>query len=115
MFGAALARWYGGMADSDYDESWKSFQNRCRSALEQVLSMARGNETHVVVTSGGVIAVIAQALLGLDDATAMRVNWTLANTSMTTLQASGPDKQRLLSLNEHSHFRGHHHHLLTWR
>ncbi|UJJ30323.1 hypothetical protein [Halopseudomonas maritima] len=30
-------------------------------------------------------------------------------------QAGRIGKQHLLSRNEHSHFRGHHHHLLTWR
>ncbi|MCY1373285.1 Histidine phosphatase superfamily [compost metagenome] len=115
MFGAALARWYGGKADSDYDEPWNNFQARCRNTLEHVLQQVKGDETHMVVTSGGVIAVIAQALLGLDDAATMRLNWTLANAGMTTLQVSRSNKQQLLSLNEHSHFRGHHHHLLTWR
>lgn len=115
MFGAALARWYSGTANSDYDEPWNRFQARCQSALEQVQGQIGSDETHLVVTSGGVIAVITQALLGLDDAAAMQVNWTLVNAGITTLHVSRPGKRRLLSLNEHSHFRGHHRHLLTWR
>ncbi|WP_427308612.1 histidine phosphatase family protein [Cupriavidus sp. H39] len=75
MFSAALAHWYGGTADGDYDEPWRQFQARCQAALEQVLKLARPDETHLVVTSCGVIAVIVQALLGLGDAAAMQVNW----------------------------------------
>ncbi|HCF3811566.1 TPA: histidine phosphatase family protein [Pseudomonas aeruginosa] len=116
MFGAALARWYGGSADDEYDEPWSHFQARCRRALTQVSSTMSGkDETHLVVTSGGVIAVLVQALLGLSDEAAMQVNCTLANASMTTLQTNAAGRHKLLSLNEHSHFRGHHHHLLTWR
>ncbi|MCY0853173.1 histidine phosphatase family protein [Cupriavidus sp. D39] len=115
MFGAALARWYGGTADGDYDEPWRQFQARCKAALEQVLKLAGPDETHLVVTSGGVIAVIVQALLGLGDAAAMQVNWTLANASMTSLQVSSQRKRRLMTLNEYSHFHGDRSYLLTWR
>lgn len=115
MFGAALARWYGGTADGDYDEPWRQFQARCVNALEQVLEEARSNETHLVVTSGGVIAVIVQALLGLSDAAAMQINWTLANASMTSIQASASRKRQLMTLNEYAYFHGDRRHLLTWR
>ncbi|THF66543.1 histidine phosphatase family protein [Pseudothauera nasutitermitis] len=115
MYGKALARWYGGTADSDYDEPWNRFQTRCQSALEQVIDRAGRDETHLVVTSGGVIAVLVQAMLGLGNAATMRINWTLANAGMTTLQAGNTRQWQLLSLNEHSHFRGHHRYLLTWR
>lgn len=115
MFGAALARWYGGTADGDYDEPWSRFQARCIGALDQVLDKAGQNETHLVVTSGGVIAVIVQALLGLTNVAAMQLNWTLANAGMTSIQASAPRKRRLMTLNEYAYFHGDRHHLLTWR
>lgn len=115
MFSSALARWYSGTADGDYDEPWNQFQTRCQSALEQVQSRIGKDETHLIVTSGGVIAVITQALLGLGDAAAMQVNWTLVNAGITTLHVGHRGKLRLLGLNEHSHFCGHHQHLLTWR
>ncbi|WP_431825173.1 histidine phosphatase family protein [Burkholderia sp. F1] len=115
MFGAALARWYGGTADGDYDEPWCRFQSRCLAALAQVLNRAGPDETHLVVTSGGVIAVLVQAMLGLGDAAAMQVNWTLANAGMTAIQASGQHTRRLMTLNEYSHFHGDRQHLLTWR
>lgn len=35
IFSAALARWYGGSVDGDYDEPWSKFQARSRAALEQ--------------------------------------------------------------------------------
>lgn len=115
MFRAALARWYGGSADAQYDEPWSRFQARCLAALEQVLGQAKAGESHLVVTSGGVISVIVQTLLGLGDAAAMQINWTLANASMTCVQVTAQGKWRLMSLNEHAHFRGDYHHLLTWR
>ncbi|MBM7060713.1 histidine phosphatase family protein [Pseudomonas sp. UL073] len=114
MFRAAMARWTAG-AHHDYDESWAQFQGRCVQALEQVASEARGEQPHLVVTSGGVISVIAQALLGLSDEKALRVNWTLANASVSCVQTTSRGERMLLSLNEHGHFRGDTQHLLTWR
>lgn len=115
MFRAALGRWTGGTCDADYDESWPAFKARCGAALAAVLAQGEAGQTHLVVTSGGVISALVQPLLGLDDGGAMRINWTLANAGLSCIQRSGRGTPTLLSLNEHSHFRGDHQHLLTWR
>ncbi|QJI37114.1 histidine phosphatase family protein [Pseudomonas sp. ADAK13] len=115
MFSAALKRWYEGNADDEYNETWTQFKRRVMATLERLFRITQSGETHIVITSGGVIAVITQALLGLSDTVAMQVNWTLANASITCVQNNSRGEHRLLSLNEHAHFRGEHIHMLTWR
>lgn len=115
VFRAALGRWTGGACDADYDEPWPAFRLRCRAALDALLAQGTAGQTHLVVTSGGVISVLAQSLLGLDDEGAMRINWTLANAGVSCVQGRGRGGHVLLSLNEHGHFRGGQRHLLTWR
>ena len=66
------------------------------------------------VTSGGTISVICAHLLGLNDAQAFSINWTLANVGITKIQA-GRDGLHLLSVNEHAHVEGAQPPLLTYR
>ena len=65
-------------------------------------------------TSGGCISVISQGLLSLSDEATFRVNVTLANASLTRVR-QGRRHRNLISLNEHGHFSGRHHGLLTFR
>jgi broad specificity phosphatase PhoE len=114
LFQAAMARWTGGAHDGDYTESWSAFRRRTSTALESVLQGVDKDHHAVVFTSGGVISVIVQALLGLSDSSTLQLNLTLANGSLTRLRA-GAAGPRLMSLNEHSHFGGRFSHLLSWR
>lgn len=114
MFRQAIARWVGGAHDSDYDESWRHFQTRSRTALDDALSALPARGRALVFTSGGCISVISQGLLGLSDDATFRVNITLANAGLTRIK-QGSAQRHLLSLNEHSHFSGRHRDLLTYR
>lgn len=115
FFKGALARWQSGAHDADYTESWPQFQSRCRAALQDLYAHAPGDAVHCVFTSGGVISAIVQHLLGLDDAATMRLNWNLANASITCVQRASQGRWTLVSFNEHGHFRGDQRDLLTWR
>lgn len=114
MFRQAIARWVGGAHDSDYDESWKHFQQRSRDALDEALSHLPARGRALVFTSGGCISVISQGLLGLSDDATFRVNLTLANAGLSRI-SQGSVHRNLVSLNEHSHFSGRHRVLLTYR
>ena len=113
MFRAALQRWIRG--EGDYPESWRAFQQRAQAALQRVLASGEPNDTHWVVTSGGVISVLAQSILECSDDGALRINWTLANAGFSLIQARANGERFLVSLNEQGHFRGAQAHLLSLR
>ncbi len=91
----------------EYAESWPSFLDRTRAALERTAS-AVGRGTAVVVTSGGVIAACASGLIDLGDGADVRaavwnrLNTVVVNSSVTTLVV-GRRGTTLLSFNEHTH------------
>jgi broad specificity phosphatase PhoE len=90
------------------------FKLRCVSALEDLVKQTPPKGTSLVFTSGGTISVICAHLLGLNDAQAFTINWTLANAGITKIQA-GRDGLHLISVNEHGHMEGAQPSLLTYR
>ncbi|MFB9314291.1 histidine phosphatase family protein [Nocardioides plantarum] len=116
VFEQATARWTAG--EGEYDETWAGFVARVRSALARVAASAGSGETAVVVTSGGVIAVLAAALVDPDDEDPAalarrwsRLNAVTVNSSVTRLVV-GSTGARVLTFNEHAHLGGD---LLTYR
>ena len=114
MFEQAMARWLGGGNDAEYAESWPAFRERCSAALDEVIARTPRGATALVFTSGGTISVLLQRLLGVDLETMLRLNWRMANASLTklTVGAGGP---RVLSVNEHAHLEAGGGALLTFR
>jgi len=114
MFGRAMERWIGGQHNADYAESWAVFHRRCNAALDGLIAALGASKTALVFTSGGVISAICRELLDLPDLGAYRMNLTLANCGVTKVIYS--DKGKYLStLNEHAHFEGALHKLITYR
>jgi broad specificity phosphatase PhoE len=114
MFGKAMERWIGGQHDADYAESWAVFQRRCNEALDALIAALGGSKTALVFTSGGVISAICRELLELPDLGAYRLNLTMANCGVTKIIYSERAKY-LSTLNEHAHFEGALHKLITYR
>ncbi|RYY80162.1 MAG: histidine phosphatase family protein [Moraxellaceae bacterium] len=112
LFGAAMQRWQCGEYDCDYTETWQQFQARSLAALNDIVAQSVGQHS-VVFSSGGVISVIVQALMGLSDQATFALNWSLVNCGMTQIRTDGR-KHSVLSINEHNHFRGQASDLLTW-
>ena len=116
VFEQATARWTAG--EGEYDETWAGFVARARSALDRVAASAGSGETAVVVTSGGVIGVLAAALADPDDddPAALARRWSRLNTvtvnSSVTRLVVGSTGARVLTFNEHAHLRGD---LVTYR
>lgn len=116
IFEEATARWTAG--EGQYDEPWTGFVARTRRALDRVVASAGSGQTVVVVTSGGVIGVLAAALADPDDDNPAalarrwsRLNAVTVNSSVTRLVA-GSTGPRVLTFNEHPHLEGDH---LTYR
>lgn len=115
MLTDAMTRWMSGEHD-DYAESWSDFQNRCNEALSSAVAAVGPSRTVLVFTSGGVISVIAQRLLGLSNDTTLKLQWTLANAAVTkVIYSAQTGRTHLSSLNEHVHFEGENAHLITYR
>jgi broad specificity phosphatase PhoE len=102
LFAAAFARWVAGEHDADYAESFAHFRARVLGALGRLVAAAAHPDRLIVFTSGGPIAVIAQSLLGLADERVAALNFSLANTSLTTA-FFGAAGLRLGTLNAFQH------------
>jgi len=114
FFQDAVSRWVGGNHDDEYAEPWSVFKLRCVTALDDLVQATPPKGQSVVFTSGGTISVMCAHLLGLSDAQAFTINWTLANTGITKI-VSGRDGLHLVSVNEHAHLEGGEPGLLTYR
>jgi broad specificity phosphatase PhoE len=105
LFAAAIARWTSGTFDHEYSCSFPAFRERVLQALQTLA--AHEARTIWAFTSGGPIAVIANALLtnallGSPADNPFALSWPLVNTSLTrvVLGASG---HRLVSYNSWPH------------
>lgn len=99
MFLMATQRWSGGEHDADYAETFTAFAARVQAAAERA---ATGEGTTVVVTSGGVIALLASQLLTGSAASWSSINAITINTGVTKL-IGGSRGLTLVSFNDHSH------------
>lgn len=118
-FVAALGRWAGGRFDHEYAESWPGFKARVLAAMEQVISTAGGADV-LVSTSGGPIAVMVQALLGLSDEHTLELTGVIANTSVTRVLYSSRGRhsgtrRSLAVFNNYSHLEAEDPALVTFR
>ncbi|HSW11499.1 MAG TPA: histidine phosphatase family protein [Solimonas sp.] len=102
MFEIAMDRWMSGKYDHEYRETWSAFRTRCTGSVQRLVDDAEPSRRAVVFTSGGPITTIVQELLGLSDARAATLNWTLANSSVTRLLHQ-PGLVTLSTLNSYAH------------
>jgi len=98
----ALAAWVGGAVAEDGGESHADFHGRATQALDE-LREAKG--TTLVVSSGGVIALVAAHVMGVAPVHWPALNRTMINASITKL-ITGRRGVTLVSLNEHGHLEG---------
>lgn len=113
LFERATELWTSG--GEGYDESWHDFGARTSAALADAVARSGSGQTVVVVTSGGVVGLVAAGLLGVSGAalpdTWQRLNTVAVNSGVTRVLV-GPRGTRLLTFNEHEHLAGE---LLTYR
>lgn len=82
IFTEAVERWHDGRYDADYNESWPVFRNRVIEGFAQLRS---GGGDKIVFTSGGVISVMLQQVLGINDARSFAINAVIANSSVSRM------------------------------
>jgi broad specificity phosphatase PhoE len=88
LFERAFAGWLDG-AKREGGLSWREFRERALAATARIAKRCGEGESAVVVTSGGVIAAIAQGLIGLPDAQTLKLHNPLYNASITRLMTRG--------------------------
>lgn len=98
-FVKAVARWHSGKYDHEYNESWSSFRRRVGAAFDAM--KAPGGDA-LVFTSGGVISVIIQEILGFSDAKSFAVNAITLNSSVSRVLYRA-NENSLLSFNGTAH------------
>ena len=101
LFEAAFAAWLAG-ARREGGLSWSGFRERALAALRRIAKRCGEGESAVVVTSGGVIAAIAQALVGLPDEQTLKLHNPLYNASITRLMTRG-EAMALSGFNDIAH------------
>jgi broad specificity phosphatase PhoE len=83
-------------------ESCPQFLERVTTALHDVARDLVKGQAAIVVSSGGAIAAVTTALLGLPPEALIAFNRTSLNTGITKL-AVGRGGINLISVNEHAH------------
>ncbi|WP_201315641.1 histidine phosphatase family protein [Dyella sp. EPa41] len=84
LFVEALDRWSSGAHDAEYRCSWTTFRANALAALQALAEQPA--RTIWAFTSGGPIAVIASALLGVPPSQAFCLSWPLVNTGVTRIR-----------------------------
>lgn len=102
MLDGALAGWIAAGAASPANEPWPDFAGRVTGALDELAGGLGAGETALVATSGGVIAAVVVAVLGLPPDRFVGFNRVTANAAFTKL-VIGRSGVSLVSFNEHDH------------
>lgn len=110
----AFSQWMNNKSALQYTESWVTYQQRIKRALQTVIEQIDGAKHVAVFSSGGPIALLSQMLMNIPAENLMALNWTLVNAGVTKIIYTN-NGQRLSSLNEHSAFEGKNRHLITYK
>lgn len=84
-------------------EPWSAFRERCEGALDELLAEQVPGARIGVVTSAGVIGVLLARVLDLDSPMAVRMGWTIYNSSLTRLRVGRSGRIGLLDFNSIPH------------
>ncbi|MGA2928826.1 MAG: histidine phosphatase family protein, partial [Solirubrobacteraceae bacterium] len=98
----ALRAWIAAGADAACREPWPAFQARLTGALGDVSAALAPGQTALVISSGGAIAALSAALIGLPADAMIAFNHVSINTGITKL-AVGRGGTTVVSCNEHAH------------
>ncbi|GGD60606.1 histidine phosphatase family protein [Lacimicrobium alkaliphilum] len=96
----ALDYWARGTIEDDGTDSWSSFNQRVTDSFHRICDGE--HKKPLIVSSGGVIATIISALLGLRPAQAIELSLQIKNTAVSTFLYNGKDFS-LTSFNDLSH------------
>lgn len=102
IFDQSMRRWLSGLYDSEYNESWAAFCDRCVTGFNALLQRGNSSENIAIFTSGGPISVITQHLLGVPNEHVLKLSYAIINASITKVLYNG-DSVSLSSFNSYSH------------
>ena len=106
VFEAATAKWLSGElnpAESDHGfEHWTDFQSRVFTAIDTLMARHQKGSRVLIATSGGVIALTLQRVLGFADHQAIATNWMVHNSSVSRIRY-GNGKVSLTLFNSVAH------------
>lgn len=105
----ALASWV-----DDPHGGWPDFSGGATAALSELAAGLDRGQDAAVFTSGGVIAAVCGALLGLTAPGVVALNRVTANGAITKVVV-GSSGASLVAFNDHAHFEGEHRELLSYR
>ncbi len=112
---AACARWITGELAGEGIEPFVDFKARVQESLDRVMAENASGKKVVVATSGGVIAMAVQHVLGCSDAQAVNLNWMVYNASVTRiLYGRGSPSLSVFNSIPHLEQVGHQH-MVTYR
>lgn len=114
VYDAALQAWIDAGSDERYAEPWSAFRARVVSALTDMATALNGGQSAVVVTSGGPVAAVGQALLGVPDSGVSALNRVIVNAGVTKVIV-GRSGLHLSTWNDHGHFEHRMNRLVTYR
>ncbi len=83
-------------------ETWAEFRKRVNGAIDDIMADAGKGRNIAVFTSGGPISVTVQRALNVSDADTIRLNWQVANASITRFRFT-TDRIMLSTFNEFGH------------
>lgn len=99
-----LGCWARGELDAHVREPWSGFRARVRAAVEALDAHSQHGRT-LLVTSGGVLAQLAQQALDVPDARALELNLGIRNSALCAFR-SGSGGLRLSEWNHLPHLAG---------
>jgi broad specificity phosphatase PhoE len=97
-----LRAWIAAGEDSPCAETWPAFRERLTMAVQDLAEGLGRGETGLAISSGGAIAAITAALLGMPPEALVAFNHVSINTGITKLTV-GRGGTTLISVNEHAH------------
>lgn len=119
IFEQACALWVKGelrpSAEDDSFETWSNFQERVYCAVNDIMSKHGGGSRVIVSTSGGVIAMALQRVLGFPDLEVIKTNWMVHNSGVSRVRYGG-GKMSLSQFNNLAHLEcSEHRSMITYR
>ena len=106
LFEAATTRWISNGLEPDEEdtefEPFADFRARVHDALDDIMNRHRGGSRVLLSTSGGVIAMSLQRVLGFSDEQVINTNWMVHNSSVTRIKYGG-GKMSLTQFNSLPH------------
>ncbi|HET9484029.1 MAG TPA: histidine phosphatase family protein [Xanthomonadales bacterium] len=99
---AALVAWASGEIVDGVPEPWSVFQARVRGAAQRLSQACAGHGRVLVLTSGGVMAQLAQLALDVPNERAVQLNLSIRNSALAEFHA-GDDGIKLASWNAVPH------------